>query len=187
MEKCKYQLNRTIENSPYDNDVRYIDVEIRIYFNDETQLVVNRDNYLVSFNMLEELTSDNEIYGYISSNEFEFELYNENDIFTITNKNGPYYGKIDTNVKVEVKIREDISNSEFIALGTYYVTDWICNQNSSVASVTCNDKLYTLMQSKDTRSGVYENISVSDFFKVIFTNLGLNEDEYYISELLNDK
>ena len=130
MEKCKYQLNRTIENSPYDNDVRYIDVEIRIYF-DEEPLVINRDNYLVSFNMLEELTNDSEIYGYISSNEFDFELYNENDMFTITNENGPYYGKIDTNVKVEVKIREDISDSEFTTLGTYYVTDWICNQNSS--------------------------------------------------------
>ena len=187
MEECKHQLNRTIDNSAYDNDVRYIDVEIRIYFNDETQLVVNRDNYLVSFNMLEELTRDNEIYGYISSNEFDFELYNPNDMFTLTNKNGPYYGKIDTNLKVEVKIREDISNSEFITLGTYYVTDWVCNQNSNIVSVSCNDKLYTIMQSKEIKSDIYENISVSDFFKVIFDKLGLNEDEYYISSSLSDK
>ena len=185
MEKCKYQLNRTIENSPYDNDVRYIDVEIRIYFGEEP-LIINRDNYLVSFNMLEELTNDSEIYGYISSNEFDFELYNENDMFTITNENGPYYGKIDTNVKVEVKIREDISNSEFTTLGTYYVTDWICNQNSSIVSVSCNDKLYTILQSKEIKSDVYENISVSDFFKVIFSDLGLKENEYNISNLLNN-
>ena len=185
MEKCKYQLNRTIENSPYDNDVRYIDVEIHIYF-DEEPLVINRDNYLVSFNMLEELTNDSEIYGYISSNEFDFELYNENDMFTITNENGPYYGKIDTNVKVEVKIREDISNSEFATLGTYYVTDWVCNQNSNIVSVSCNDKLYTILQSKEIKSDVYENISVSDFFKVIFSNLGLKENEYNISNSLND-
>ena len=185
MEKCKYQLNRTIENSPYDNDVRYLDVEIRIYFGEEP-LIINRDNYLVSFNMLEELTSDSEIYGYISSNEFDFELYNENDMFTITNENGPYYGKIDTNVKVEVKIREDISNSEFATLGTYYVTDWVCNQNSNIVSVSCNDKLYTILQSKEIKSDVYENISVSDFFKVIFSNLGLKENEYNISNSLND-
>ena len=74
MEKCKYQLNRTIENSPYDNDVRYIDVEIRIYF-DEEPLVINRDNYLVSFNMLEELTNEAiEIINNYSNSEFLKEL-----------------------------------------------------------------------------------------------------------------
>ena len=66
MEKCKYQLNRTIENSPYDNDVRYIDVEIRIYF-DEEPLIINRDNYLVSFDMLEELTNDTELVAVITA------------------------------------------------------------------------------------------------------------------------
>src|SRR5699024_9230764 len=96
------------------------------------------------------------------------------------------YGEIDTNVKVEVKIREDISNSEFTTLGTYYVTDWVCNQNSNIVSVSCNDKLYTILQSKEIKSDVYENISVSDFFKVIFSNLGLKENEYNISNSLND-
>ena len=164
----------------FNNDVRCIDVQLKIYF-DEEPLIVDKENYLISFDLLEELSSDGSTpFGSISSNELDFSLFNSDDMFTPTNEEGPYYGKIETNTKVEILVREELSDTDWIQLGTFYVYDWECNQSNSCVSVTCNDKMQQLMKLPMPIYMVKQNISVGQFLSELFEKVGLKTDEYNI-------
>ena len=164
----------------FNNDVRCIDVQLKIYFDSEP-LIVTKDNYLISFNILEELSSDGSTpFGSISSNELDFSLFNVDDIFTPTNENGPYYGNIETNTKVEILIREEMNDTDWIKMGTFYVYDWKCNQGDSVVTVTCNDKLQQLLKLPMPIYMVKQNISVKQFLTELFKNIGLNTMDFSI-------
>lgn len=173
----------------FDNDTRCLDVEIKIYLNGDRNepLIINNDNYLVSFNVLEELSSDDIMCDSISSNEFEFEIYNNDDMFTPTNENGPYYGLLETNVKVEVNMREELSETDWITLGTFYIYDWNCNQGASTAVITCNDRMLNLINLPTPTYMVKQNVSVYTFLTELFTLVGLKASEYNIDDVLKSQ
>lgn len=169
----------------FNSDVRCIDVQLKIYFDNEP-LIVNKDNYLISFDLLEELSSDSSTpFGSISSNELYFSLFNSNDIFTPTNENGPYYGKIETNAKVEISVREEMNETDWVKMGTFYVYDWECDQGSSCVSVTCNDKMQQLLNLPMPVYMVSQDISVKSFLTDLFTIIGLKKSEYNIDDNLS--
>jgi len=171
----------------FNNDVRCIDVQLKIYFDSEP-LIVTKDNYLISFDLLEELISDTtKPFGSISSNELDFSLFNENDMFTPTNETGPYFGKIETNTKVELLVREELSNSDWIKMGTFYVYDWECNQGSSYVNVTCNDKMQQILKIPMPIYMVKQDISVKQFLSGLFENIGLRQDSYNIDNNLDSQ
>lgn len=169
----------------FDNDTRLIEMKINIYF-DDVILSVTKDDYLISCSLLEELSSDDTSpLGAVSSNEFEFELYNENDIFTPTNEQSKYYGKIKSNVKVDVFIREELSNGKWISMGTYYISDWKCYQSSQTIIATCNDKIQSIINKNIPSISIERNVSVKDFITLILKSVGLTSSEFKIDNLLS--
>ena len=77
----------------YDVASRKVDVLLEFYFTSNPVEITNHD-YLISFNLLEELGSDAEDnpIGSVSANELDIVLYNEKGIFSPTNIDSPYYG-----------------------------------------------------------------------------------------------
>lgn len=174
--------------SEFDNDLRLIDVELSVFFDgiDCKPLIINKDNYLVSCTLLEELSSDSStIVGEISSNELELELYNVDDIFTPTNNNSIYYNKIKIGVPITIKIREELSNSEWINLGTFYVSDWISKQGSSIVNVLCYDKMSFILTKKIPSLLMKKNVSVRSFLSELLLKVGLTSSEFNIDTLLD--
>ena len=178
---------RTV-TSPYDNDFRDVQVKLLIYFDEDTPLEINGDNYLVSLSLLEELSDTTSgLYGSLVANELSFSLYNANAIFNPANVAGPYYGKIETKVKVQVYIREAQIQEAYQCLGTYYVTDWKCNQGSSVADVVCHDLMYSVLEGTSKSIPLEYDVSLGDFLARLFTYLGLQSNQYVIEESLYSK
>lgn len=171
----------------FNNDVRCIDVQLKIYFDGEP-LIVSKDNYLISFNLLEELSSDSDNpLGAISSNELDFSLYNPNDIFTPTNEESKYYGKIETSIKVELFIREELANTDWIKLGTFYVHDWKCDQGSAVVNITCNDKMQQIIKLPMPLYMVKQDVSVKQFLSELFISAGLTSGQFNIDVNLENQ
>ena len=174
-------------NYAFDNDTRLIEVQVNIHFDDEV-LSVTKDNYLISCNILEELSCDDSSpLGTVSSNELEFELYNQDDMFTPTNSSGAYYGKIKTNCKVDVLIREELSNGSWIKMGSYYVSDWKCYQYSNTVLVTCNDKMQSIINMKTPNVPIQSNISVKNFLTSLLIGIGLNGSDFEIDDTLSSQ
>lgn len=178
--------NRAIINQAFNADERSVEMKLEVYFTD-TPLVITGEDYLISMSILEELSGDTTgIYGALVANELSFTLYNETDIFTPANINSPYYGKIETNVKVKVYIREAIQQATWQCIGTYFVTDWKSSQVSKTADVVCHDRLYTLMRGEPMRTKIRYDVPVGVFLAEIFTHMGLTSAEYSIDESLNN-
>lgn len=177
------------EQMVFNNDVRLIDVQLELHIPNHDVLIINKDNYLISFELLEELSSNgNDMpFGAISANQFDFELYNNGDIFTPTNPNSIYYGDIDINMKVIVKLREELSDSEWIEMGTFYVYDWNCNQNNQVVTVTCNDRLQQIIVKNMPNNMIRTNVSAYDFIYDLFIGVGLKPAEFSIDVMLKSQ
>lgn len=170
----------------FDNDTRLIEMKINIHLQDGEIISITKDNYLIACSILEELSSDDvSPLGAISSNEFEFELYNDNDIFTPTNKDSEYYKRIKSHCKVDVFIREDLSNSDWISMGTYYISDWKCNQGSRSIIATCNDRIQFIINADTPNISVERNISVKSFIQSILIGAGLKPNEFKIDNSLS--
>lgn len=196
MEGCINELYRTIGgdkmevqsrvaiNESFNADERSVEMQLKIYFEDGP-LTITGEDYLMSLSILEELSGDTTgIFSTLVSNELSFTLYNETDIFTPANNKSPYYGKIETGLKIEVYIREAIQQQSFQCIGTYFVTDWKSSQASRTVDVVCHDRLYILMRGEPMYTQIRYNVPVGGFLEEIFTHLGLTSTEYTIEKSL---
>ena len=131
----------------YNSISRKIDARLEFYFTSEPVVITNSD-YLISFNLLEELGSDAEAnpIGAVSANGLDIVLYNENGIFSPANPQSPYYGLMRSGVRVIVKLRPAVG-AEWDELGTFYVNDWYAEDTGLQASLTYYDKLYDALNS----------------------------------------
>ncbi len=125
----------------YNADSRSIDAQVLMYLTD-VPIVLDKESYLMSFNMLEELGSDSaaNVSGEVSANSLDLKLFNDNGIFSPSNTASIYYGLMKAGVKAVVQIRPD-SEAAWDDLGTFYVSDWYAEVTSLCASVTCYDRL----------------------------------------------
>ena len=156
----------------YDAASRKIDALLEFYFTSEPTPVTNND-FLISFNLLEELGSDAEAnpIGDVSANELDIVLYNQNGIFSPANVDSPYYGLMRSGVKVVVKLRP-APDAEWDELGTFYVSDWYAEVTGMQASVTCFDKLYDALNSAPPTLPVVSNVTYQDAFSSYMQALG---------------
>lgn len=107
----------------YNADSRVIESKIEIFF-DPTPITVDKDDFLIDWDVLEEVGTDsnNNPIGDTSANDFSFSLFNEEGIFSPANTAGPYYGKIKSGVKVIPYLRT--KNTNWIQMGVFYVNEW---------------------------------------------------------------
>lgn len=160
----------------YSKESRWLEQKVIIYFPDMTPLEVTKDTSLITTSMLEEShsSSGSSPFGGVTSNELTVELLNENSIFSPTNVNSPYYSKMRRGVKIEVFIRP-VADDEYNwdPMGVFYVTDWNATVTGLIATITANDKLYSIFSGEILNFAIQRNMSQLVFYQNIFDMLGL--------------
>ncbi len=183
-------MARPLTNSDFDAHERFIIAKLEIYFDgiDSAPLTVSRDKYLIDFTLLEETGAEAENpIGAISANELTFTMYNPDRIFSPTNTESPYYGKININVPVKayISVDDEVEEAEWLLLGTFYVDTWDTAIGSSVVSVSCTDRLRRILEQPMPALQVEINESYADFFRRIFASLGVPTEDVVIDSTLD--
>jgi len=157
----------------YNASSRSLSVEIDIYFSSGT-LTVTESNYLLSFDLLEELGADdaNSAIGTTSSNELDIKLLNKDGLFSPTNSTSIYYGSMTAGTKVVARIKP-VDSTEWDELGTFYVSDWSTEITSLETSVTCYDKLQSVLNLDPPAAAALSDISFVDAFNVYLNKLNI--------------
>lgn len=171
----------------YNADSRALLSQVEIYFDEDTPTTITKDDYLIDWDILEEVGSDsNNPIGDSSANELSLSLLNEDGLFSVTNVDGPYYGKIKRGVKVIPYIRTAATN--WIQLGTFYVNEWVGSLTGLRTEVTCYDKIHDVFSSPTIKGYILQNISIKnaylDFFQhvnvpVVVDEFGHNLEWWY--------
>lgn len=157
---------------------RCILLKLDIFFDglQKDPLTVTREDYLIDAELLEEASAeDNNPLGAISANELAFSLYNDNGIFSPTNPESPYYGKIKVNVPIIPYMKPDMDDgteTNWIKMGVYYVSDWNATVTGAAASITANDKLQQVFLEPAPVIPVGLNKTQAAFFQEVFDALG---------------
>jgi hypothetical protein len=161
-------------DASYNASSRTIYHKVDIYLDGDSAapLTVTRDNYMVTTSLLEEATSGDTPFDSVSSNEMTVNLNNENSLFTPTNADSEFYGKMKRGVKIIPYFRTSESD-DWGQVGTFYVTDWSASPTSSVAVVTADDKLYNIFGQDAVDMPVVANMLVGDFYTSFFNLFGI--------------
>lgn len=155
----------------YNDDVREVEMKLNFHFDNEV-VSIDKDDYLVEVNILEETGSgDSWVLGDLSSNEISIKLMNENGRFTPTNESGPYYGQIKSGIKIIPSIR--VNGGNWLKMGEYYVDEWSAGVTDSYANIVAYDRLYQMFDSKPVGLPVYKNTTYKEFYTSILSGLNL--------------
>ena len=171
-------ITRDAVDQDFNTPSRQIVMRLDIFFDglQSDPLIITKDNYLMDATLLEEIgAEDSNPLGTISANELSFSLYNSDGIFSPTNTNSPYYGKIKTNVPIIPYIRpETTDNTEvnWIKMGEYYVSNWNATVTGAAASITADDKLQQVFLEPAPVIPVGLNKTQAAFFQEVFDALG---------------
>ena len=169
---------RAATDTDFNKNSRYLEVKLEIYFTATPLTVLNTD-YLVDADWLEEGSADSSSpFGAVSSNELSFRLFNKNGIFSQTNTEGPYFGKIKSGIPVKIFIRaiQKTEEVEWTQLGLYYVTGWDDTVTGMYVDVTANDIWYHIFSTPMANYPVVLNKSYHDFLSEALTALGYAVD-----------
>lgn len=173
-------------NPYYDRPTRRILGKLDIFFDgyENEPITIDMSNYLIDYQIVEEASAeDKNPLGAISANELTFTLTNFNSIFSPSNVNGPYYGKIKTGVMVKPYIKPDDAIIDWTPLGVYFVSDWSSKMNSAVAFVTCCDVIQDLLLSPMPDLDVKLNVTFTNYIKYVLSMYGFANAE--VDETLN--
>lgn len=173
-------------NPYYDRPTRRILGKLDIFFDgyENEPITIDMSNYLIDYQIVEEASAeDKNPLGAISANELTFTLTNFNSIFSPSNVDGPYYGKIKTGVMVKPYIKPDDATIDWTPLGVYFVSDWSSKMNSAVAFVTCCDVIQDLLLSPMPDLDVKLNVTFTNYIKYVLNMYGFANAE--VDETLN--
>ena len=171
-------ITRDAVDQDFNTPSRQIVMRLDIFFDglQSDPLIITKDNYLIDATLLEEIgAEDSNPLGTISANELSFSLYNSDGIFSPTNTNSPYYGKIKTNVPIIPYMRpETTDNTEvnWIKMGEYYVSNWSASVTGIDAVITAEDGLQQVFLKKSPSIPVGLNKKQAEFFQEVFNALG---------------
>lgn len=173
-------------SSYYDKSTRHILGKIDIFFDgyENEPTTIDMSNYLIDYQIVEEASAeDKNPLGAISANELTFTLTNFNSIFSPSNVNGPYYGKIKTGVMVKPYIKPDDATIDWTPLGVYFVSDWSSKMSSAITFVTCCDVIQDLLLSAMPDLDVKLNVTFTNYIKYVLSMYGFANAE--VDETLN--
>lgn len=172
-------------SSYYDKSTRHILGKLEIFFDgyENEPITIDMSNYLIDYQIVEEASAeDKNPLGAISANELTFTLTNFKGIFSPSNVNGPYYGKIKTGVMVKPYIKPD-NAINWTPLGVYFVSDWSSKMGSATAFVTCCDVIQDLLLSPMPDLDVKLNVTFASYIKYVLRMYGFANAE--VDEKLN--
>jgi hypothetical protein len=169
----------------FNGSTRELNMIISVYF-DDTPLDITTSNYLIDC-YVDELTwcTESSMLGELSPSSIDIKVANPNKIFTPSNVDGPYYGKIRIGLKIETSI--SINGSDPIPFGTYYVTEWrVDSADSLTASIYASDKMTEVLKADTGVLAPIRGISYKDFITYYFDKLGsaVSIDGNFSSQLL---
>ena len=132
------------------------------------------DSNLISIDMLEELTYDDDIeaLGGVSANEVTVVLDNSNRQFNINNPNSPIANQLRRNRKVEPYLGTEVipGEIEWYSLGTYWSYSWDVPVDSLAASVTAFDTIGLLGLTPFTNHTVQVNKSIGELIDYVLND-----------------
>lgn len=172
-------------SSYYDKSTRHILGKLEIFFDgyENEPIIIDMSNYLIDYQIVEEASAeDKNPLGAISANELTFTLTNFNGIFSPSNVNGPYYGKIKTGVMVKPYIKPN-NAINWTPLGVYFVSDWSSKMGSATAFVTCCDVIQDLLLSPMPDLDVKLNVTFASYIRYVLRMYGFANAE--VDEKLN--
>lgn len=152
---------------------RQFKAQFMFYFTDEP-LVVNQENYLIDFEIEEAIMSGNDVLGAPQPSTLDVSLLNTKGMFTPSNEAGPYAGLIAPGVKIvgELKVIALGEESDWLPLGTYFVTDWKAPSGSAEATVYASDCLQHILDANPAAVEVVEKMTYSQFISYFFEKIG---------------
>lgn len=170
-------------------DFRNIKPRVLVYLEGDTAPPTVFDHEkIVNLQLLEEAgaDSDNPI-GYVTSNELSITFNNVDNVFTPTNQESPYYGKLRPNIRVDAFISVEIEPDvyEEVPLGIFWTGDWNAPSDQVEATVTCYDRLYNICNCEMPMVRVARDTTIKGMFETLFATLGLDPGDYVIDHSLN--
>lgn len=140
------------------------------------------DSSIAKLNVLKEI----ELIGdELASDEISFVLDNSNQEFNILNPTGIYpFLQKRQKIKPYYGLKITVTDTEWIPMGVYYLTEWNSDQGSLTASFVAMDLLDLLEQQK-YRKGKVQSMSITNLLTDVFTDFGLTSADYEIDSALN--
>lgn len=164
---------------------------VLVYFDgDNNPPVVFEDEGITKISLLEEAHAESgNPLGAVSSNELTLGFDNSARIFTPTNQDSPYFGKLKPNVLIRAYLGLETSAGvfEYVPLGVFRTGDWSAPSDSVEATVTCYDCLYELGQKDVPMLPVAADTTIYAMFEMLFKTLGMSANEYDIDTSLRQK
>lgn len=164
-------------DAAYNAKSRMVESRIDIYFDGPNQSPVSmtKDNYLVTWNIMEEVSADNSApFSTVSANELSFELVNKNNIFGPANTASPYYGKLAVGLQINVFVRPiAATNYDWDQLGTFFLSDWQTSFAGQIVSATATDRISKVINATRVKLPVYKNIAYNTFIQHFFTKIDI--------------
>ena len=171
-------------------DTRQITPLVEMYINgeDESPILLGPEE-LISLDLYAEAaTSVDKPIGNLASQMLSLCLENSSSIFTLTNEESPYYGKMLPEIKLvvyfEVALSEGVSYP--IPMGTFYVDTWAADANALCATIEAYDRLYLLNKKEVPNISVMPHITTKKLIKQVLIAAGVPEGEILIDDTLSD-
>lgn len=145
---------------------------------------------LISINMLEELTYDDDVeaLGGVSANEVTVVFDNSSKMFNSTNVNSPIAGQLKRNRKIEPYLGAEIVPGviEWYTLGTYWSYKWDVPYNSLTAKVVGFDTLGLLDTTSFKNHTMRVNNSIGELIDYVLNDAkqALDFIDWYVDESL---
>lgn len=162
-------MNYTSDEA-YNAPARHVQGKLEIFINGEGMppLEITRDNYLITFKVLEEASNEDTIFSGASANEITIQLYNPDGIFNPINPNSPYAGKMKRGIHVIPYFR--IGETDWKAAGSFYVTEWTASLAKQMASIVAHDKMFDIFDKKEEHAEMkpQRNMQIDAFWKELF-------------------
>jgi hypothetical protein len=165
---------RKATDADYNAHSRAVIGKVALYLNGNAAepVIITRDDYLIDFSMMEEANADDGApFGNVTSNEINFTLYNDTGLFSPTNTNSAYFGKMRRGVKVIPYIATVDTEDE--QLGEYYVNEWNATVTGTTATITAADRLYDMLDTPVPAIPVVHGPSFIDFIRQVFSILNV--------------
>lgn len=152
---------------------------------------INNILFGVGLNYNNNNTSDFSISEYVSSisqelpsTSLSFSFYDEDEKFNVDDDNS-FINYLETMQKINVYfgVTLDDSSIEWYEISTLYISDW--KSDNGVVSINATDRLTQMEDEYTLGNRIYDRTAYAEA-ESILKDAGLEPDEYYIDEYLND-
>lgn len=174
-----------------DGDERLFKCKVQVFFDGDTQPPVEfTEKNITRIQTLEEVKAEgSNPLGLVSTGELTVSFDNSTRVFTPTNSESPYYGKLRPNTLVKAQLGVEVAPDtfEYVPLGEFRTGDWTAPSDNVEATVTCQDRLSEIREKNVPMMPVRENATIYEIFEALFQALGMAPDEYSIDTSLQQK